>query len=896
MGAQLLPRAPPRAAVRSLETHTDSVHRLLTFGGLSLMADGHPVTGAASQRSRLALLAMLARAGSTGISRDKVLAALWPESDHERARHALKQAVYSLRRDLHSETAITGTASLALDPAFITSDVRDFDDALARGDDEAAVALYAGPFLDGVFLRNAPEFDRWSDGDRAALRQGYLAACERLAVRDAGAGQHTDAIRWWRLAAAADPLSGRIALALMHALAVGGDLTGALRHASVHEELVRNELDSPPDDAVLALAANLRSGAWKPPRISAAVAAPIPNAVASASVPVTGVSRPATPASPLVRSPSRPVRLWPWLLGATVAAAIALSAIFFSVPPERRGTLRTLVARGRPTLSPTRIVVAPFTNRTGDSTLDPLGQLTADWLARSLLEANFEVVDSRTSAIASRLLASLPGLLLPRDAVVALAEETGAGTVLTGSYYKEGDTLQFEVSVADVARGTVARTVGPLRGRASEATKLVARLASRVAASLAASTDSTAGAQTAALALPPSLEAFEHTSRAWEMFFSRPADTAAVFAELDRATATDSMYSAPLLMRAYVLDVKSQWVALEKIVRRLQPRRHALSRTEQAALDMFEADLRGDLVGRLRASRQLARLSPGSVDMALLVAVSASYLLRPREALDALAASDPDRGVNLVSPMYWAWRAAAAHELQAYDEERMGVREGARRFPSEPVINYARVRAAAVIADLREIDLIVSSAARSSSEAGDLMQLGGRELRAHGHATEAATLFARAANQSPPRPNASREDRHRHALALYEADRLPDARRAYASLLAADSADLVALGRLGSIAARTRDTAELSVIDRRLAGWSAPFAFGEAKAWRAHAAALTGRSADAVAFLRSAVAEGFRPFDLGEVTVHSEGDFLRLRADPRFRDFAAPHTGPVKLP
>ena len=39
-------------------------------------------------------------AGSTGFSRDKLLLHLWPESDEERARHALKQAVYSVRRDL----------------------------------------------------------------------------------------------------------------------------------------------------------------------------------------------------------------------------------------------------------------------------------------------------------------------------------------------------------------------------------------------------------------------------------------------------------------------------------------------------------------------------------------------------------------------------------------------------------------------------------------------------------------------------------------------------------------------------------------------------------------------------------------------------------------------------
>ena len=870
------------AAIRFPFTHP--VHRLLAFGGLTLVDDGAPITGAGSQRSRLALLAVLACAGSAGISREKLLGFLWPESDEERARHALKQSVYSLRRDLGSESAITGTASLALDPTVITSDVRDFDEALARGDDEAAVAFYVGPFLDGIFLRNSTEFDRWSDGERTRFQRAYLDACARLAMRDSAVLRHADAVGWWRLAAASDPLSGRIALDLMRALAQAGDVSGAIRHGAVHAEMVRAELDSPADDGVVAFTAQLRSGEWKP------LQEPV-----TATMDVPSPALPAPPAVPARRE--GPIRGRPRVLVAVAAVMLLMVAAFLAVTADRRGAVSALESRGHPSPSPRRIVVAPFMNRTGDSTLNPLSQLTADWLARSLLEARFEVVDSRTAVIASQLLSTLPGVQHARGAGVALAEETGAGMVLTGNYYLQGDSLQFEASVTDIARQTVVRTIGPLRGRVSDATRLVGTLASRVAASLAAFTDSTAGAPTSALGSPPSLEAFEHTSRAWAMFFSRPADTAAVFAELDRAAATDSTYVAPLLMRAYVLDVKARWASLDAIVRRLQPRRRTLGRSEQAALELFEADLRGDLVGRLRASRELARLSPGSADMALLVAVSASYLMRPAEARDALIQSDPDRGVNRVSPMYWAWRAAASHGLAAYDDERAVTLEGARRFPLAPAIDYARVRVAAVAGRVRAIDdVIAKAAARSRAEAADLLQLAARELRAHGHEAEAVALFARAASQPAPSANVPREDRHRAALALYEAGRLDEAHQAFAALLAEDASDLTALGRLGCIAARTKDVARTHAIDARLARWSAPFAFGEPNAWRAHIAAVDGRSSDAVALLRAAIADGFRPYDLGAITVHDEGDFMILRTQRGFLDLIRPHAGQVELP
>jgi DNA-binding SARP family transcriptional activator len=58
--------------------------RLHTFGGCSVTRDGAPVDDLAGQRKALAFLAILAAAGERGISREKVLAHLWPESDDVR--------------------------------------------------------------------------------------------------------------------------------------------------------------------------------------------------------------------------------------------------------------------------------------------------------------------------------------------------------------------------------------------------------------------------------------------------------------------------------------------------------------------------------------------------------------------------------------------------------------------------------------------------------------------------------------------------------------------------------------------------------------------------------------------------------------------------------------------
>jgi DNA-binding SARP family transcriptional activator len=63
--------------------------RLRCFGGLFLEVDGVKADGAAAQRRPLALLSVLAIAGEGGVSRDKLTALLWPESDGPSARNTL---------------------------------------------------------------------------------------------------------------------------------------------------------------------------------------------------------------------------------------------------------------------------------------------------------------------------------------------------------------------------------------------------------------------------------------------------------------------------------------------------------------------------------------------------------------------------------------------------------------------------------------------------------------------------------------------------------------------------------------------------------------------------------------------------------------------------------------
>src|SRR5678815_1832834 len=140
----------------SRDPHARKPFRLLALGGATLVDSGGAVV--AEQRRRLALLVLVAAGRGNGVSRDKLVAYLSPESPSESARHALHQLLYYLRQQAGDDVFL-GTDPLRLNPDVITSDVAEFEDAIDRGVLETAVALYRGPFLDGFHITDSAEFD-----------------------------------------------------------------------------------------------------------------------------------------------------------------------------------------------------------------------------------------------------------------------------------------------------------------------------------------------------------------------------------------------------------------------------------------------------------------------------------------------------------------------------------------------------------------------------------------------------------------------------------------------------------------------------------------------------------------------------------------------------------------
>ncbi|GJG89541.1 hypothetical protein tb265_47220 [Gemmatimonadetes bacterium T265] len=606
-----------------------------------------------------------------------------------------------------------------------------------------------------------------------------------------------------------------------------------------------------------------------------------------------------------------------WALTAAGVALAAGTAAAVAVPREIRATLATLLARGAPALNPRRVVVAPLDNRTGDPSLDALGEMAADWVARELMRTGeFEVVDPHTAVTTGALLARVPRPLRDGDPAVALAKETGAGRAVTGSIYRTGDSLRLQVQLVDVASGRLVRAVPAVDASARAPSAAVMALARRAVAELAATVDTSAGAAVSAAGRPPSYEAYREVSRAWESFFR--ADLRDFSARVDHAAALDSTYVTPLLLAAWHAENVGWWPRADSLLRRVARLDTLLTPAERPLRDVLAAHEAGDLPGELRAAEALLARSPGSTEVPLLVAECAIHVNRPAAALAALDRTDPERGLNLLAPWYWSYRTTALHVQGRYREELDAAGRARRQFPGSPAAAFMMVRALAALGRAGDVEREMADGPDGpvrpefGFEARALTAV--RELRVHGRSGDAervlvaalahvgllgpgavravsADSVAAAGAARAVGPDTTDPAPWYRAMLLYEAGRWADARRVAAGA-AADSADASALGLLGTTTARLGDTAGAARFAARLAAAHRPYQFGAAAVWGARIAALLGDRAGAVALLERSRREGAEAAEVigssHEASAVTDPDFAALRGYPPFVALTTP--------
>lgn len=226
-------------------------------------AQGRPLLSLQAQPKRLALLAYLASGvESSPRRRDVTVALFWPELDEEHARGALRQALSYLRRSLRSDVVMTNGDEIGVDLNVLSLDAHRFEEASRAGQFRAAMELYRGDFLEGLFVADAsPELDHWFDSERNRLRSLAREAAWQLAYAAAERGNGSAARGWGHRAMALSQHDESELRKLILLLDQLGDRAGALRAYHQFADELRSDFDVAPSPETQQLVAQVRGRA-----------------------------------------------------------------------------------------------------------------------------------------------------------------------------------------------------------------------------------------------------------------------------------------------------------------------------------------------------------------------------------------------------------------------------------------------------------------------------------------------------------------------------------------------------------------------------------------------------------------------------------------------------------
>ena len=893
---------------------------LQLFGSADVRNDeGAKAHSILAHSKHIAFLAVVAAARHSTVRRDRVLGLLWPELDDARARNALSKAIHQCRRQL-GETSIIGRSAeeIGLDSDRWSCDLWEFDDALTRQAFPEALAIFArGEFLAGLHITDAAAWEHWLDGERGRLHRRALDAAATLVDTHEQSGDLVGAIHWARRLCELHPIDERSTRRHMELLDRAGDRSGALRVFGEFVALVRREFETSPAPETQALADIIRqrskAAATMPPNPAPQLVRIDVEAVADvAPVPTETNAFDHSTASP--RSTDHLTKTWRMAprIGVGVAAALlvltgglflasrsrapqsATAASASTILPEpaaepiEQGGVEPapMAADSIPATVqiPTRVLVAPFENHTGDTALAAVGELAADMLGAALSRAGVaEVIDSRTRIRQGVSIVS-DDTAGSNDRLAGLARTTGVNAIVTGSYSVTNGSLRVIAQVRGLGGSSVSQRVFEEKGPVADPPEVLRNVERRLLGIFAVLRDRNAASATTSTTPLPTYGAYvEYVAGLRRWIADDYVTSTEHFA---RAYVMDSMFVSVVPYLVDGLEITGNRGRADSIVSALGKRRDLLAPFDVYLLDFTVAFYEGNRAAMYSAARRMVALAPHSADAHWSLGFAATTTNRYAEGLREFAKVDMEHGWQK-DGMFQAinWQSTANHMLGRHREERSLVSGFRSRHPANYEACSYELRAMAVTESLDALEqrLTECSAPNTSAPAWWSTQtrmMVANELRRHGRplasvqfASTAVAWYRDAARWDPT----SAALRDGLATALLESESwaesldyfVSEARKrptnqpprfaANAAIAAAHLGDTVVVGEM---------------LGRLLAGTPLPIFHMQ----RARVFAHLGRLDAAVKELQQAVSKGLSPAEL----MHANFGLIPLAGHPGY--------------
>lgn len=238
---------------------------LTLFGSPEVRRCGQLVIGFRTGKAQ-ALLYYLAVTGRP-YSRSTLAGLLWGDQPEAAARASLSKCLSNLH-DLLGDAVLVERQTAAFNRAYpyqldtecLLASISTPPTAETIQRLQSALALYRGDFLEGFYVREAPEFEQWLLTQRAQYREAVLSGLHGLANYAEQQGELPAAITHTRRLLTVEPWHEEAHRLLITLLARTGQRSAALAQFEICRRVLDEELAAEPDAETLALVQAIRSG------------------------------------------------------------------------------------------------------------------------------------------------------------------------------------------------------------------------------------------------------------------------------------------------------------------------------------------------------------------------------------------------------------------------------------------------------------------------------------------------------------------------------------------------------------------------------------------------------------------------------------------------------------
>ena len=506
-----------------------------------------------------------------------------------------------------------------------------------------------------------------------------------------------------------------------------------------------------------------------------------------------------------------------------------------------------------------RVVVIPFENQTGDASLEPIGKIAADWLTQGLSQTGLvQVVDPGT-AIAT-------GGADPSGAsrLTAAAQRTGASRVITGTYYLLGDSVRLQGRMVDARTNAVVFQLDPVVAPRANPTAGLEALRQRLLGAIPVRYNPQLSGWASTPRQPPTYEAYQAFVEAVSKQ-TQPGTAAERAALLERAVSLDSTYLTAWVWLANAYLNQGRAGKADSILTRVRRDRAQLSAFDAALADLEYAAVHGDAEARLAASRKVALAAPGS-EWRIALVEALIYAHHPREALDTLAAMNPDQGMLKGTPVHAESRIQALLNLGEARRAQQLIEETRSRFPGLPDWNVFLVEAMIQQGKWDEVDRLTREIELTPRTANfvprNALRAIAQEVRVHGDSVRSNRLLEKvlASYGAEPESLSKVQYRNGRAQTLFMLERWEASRLLYDSLMTQlPGRPIEFVARLGIIDANTGHRAAAERASVEIAGRATPYNAREFTYWRARIAAQLRDPVQAIQLLKDSFSQGMSP-------------------------------------